>query len=90
MNYIDHTGHRAMIFNADDLTIKVDLMNNWIEVNGKREGVKVERDDTYREEHRAVLEKRWKELCSYEEAMDVMTLIEAAEKASKAERWVKK
>lgn len=90
MNYIDHTGHRAMIFNSDDLTIKVDLMQNWIEVNGKRSGLKVERDDTYREEHRAVLGKRWKELCSYREAMDVMRLIEAAEKASRGTKWVKK
>ena len=90
MNYIDHAGHRAMIFNSDDLTIKVDLMQNWIEVNGKRSGLKVERDDTYREEHRAVLGKRWKELCSYREAMDVMRLIEAAEKASRGTKWVKK
>jgi len=90
MNYIDHAGHRAMIFNSDDITVKVDLLNGWIEVNGKREAKKVERDDTYREEHRAVLNKRWKELCSYEEAMDVMRLIEAAEKASRSMKWVKK
>lgn len=90
MNYIDHTGHRAMIFNSDDLTIKVDLIQNWIEVNGKRSERKVERDDTYREEHRAVLGKRWKELCSYQEAMDVMRLIEAAEKASRRTTWVGK
>lgn len=90
MNYIDHTGHRAMIFNSDDLTVKVDLMNGWIEVNGKREAKKVERDDTYREEHRAVLNERWKELCSYEEAMDVMRLIDAAEKASRSMKWVRK
>ena len=90
MNYIDHTGHRSMIFNSDDLTIKVDLIQNWIEVNGKRFGLKVERDDTYREEHKAVLGKRWKELCSYHEAMDVMRLIEAAEKSSRRKKWVKK
>jgi predicted dehydrogenase len=90
LNYIDHTGHRAMIFNSDELTIKVDLIHHWIEVNGKRQVQKVERDDTYREEHRAVLGKRWKELCSYGEAMDVMRLIEASEKASRKAKWVEK
>ncbi len=90
MNYVDHAGHRAMIFNSDDLTVKVDLMNGWIEVNGKKQKFESERDQTYRDEHRAVMAGKWNNLCSYEEAMDIMHLIESAEKSSKTEKWVKK
>lgn len=90
MNYVDRAGHRAMIFNAEDRIVKVDLMDQWIEVNGKKKSLRVDRDETYRREHKAVLAQKWRELSSYEEAMDIMRLIRAAEKAAKTERWVNK
>lgn len=90
MNYVDNPGHRAIIFNADNRTVKVDLLNQWIEVNGHRQIHKTDCDHTYREEHKAVMAGKWDRLCSYEEAADVMRLIEAAEKASRAEKWVRK
>ncbi len=90
MNYIDKPGSRAMIFNSDDRTVKVDLIGQWIEINGRKRVVKVPRDQTYRDQHNAVLKKKWNILCSYREAADIMRLIHAAEKASRAQKWVKR
>ena len=90
MNYVDPVGRREITFVTEMLSIKVDLFNGWIEVNGQREECPVDRDFTYRGEHEAVLSGRWENLCSYEEGFEVMRLIEAAEKASKNGKWVKR
>lgn len=89
MNYVDKVGHRILMVNTATASIKIDLMNNWIEVNGNRKDLSVERDFTYRQEHRAVLAGRYSELCSFEQGMDVMRLIVAAEKSAKTEKWVR-
>ncbi|MFA7254797.1 MAG: Gfo/Idh/MocA family oxidoreductase [Candidatus Omnitrophota bacterium] len=88
MNYVDPVGHRTLMVNAAKTCIRIDLMNHWIEVNGKRKNLLVDRDFTYLEEHRAVLAGQYSRLCSFVEGVEVMRLIAAAEKSAKNEKWV--
>jgi predicted dehydrogenase len=90
MNYVDPLGRREMLFVTETMSVKADLLNGWIDINAKRENYPADRDLTYREEHKAVLSGRWKNLCSYQEGLEVMKLIGAAEKASKKSVWIKR
>ncbi len=88
MNYVDAVGHRTVMVNTSTMNIQVDLMNHWIEVNGKRRVLPVERDFTYREEHRAVLAGRDRELCSFGFGQEILRLIKAAETSVRRKKWV--
>jgi predicted dehydrogenase len=48
----------------------------------------VGRDDTYRSQHRAVLEGRHEDLCTADQARDVLRLVEAVERAIATRSWV--
>ncbi|MBI2095278.1 MAG: Gfo/Idh/MocA family oxidoreductase [Candidatus Omnitrophica bacterium] len=90
MNYVDRAGRREMVVNTDRHNYRVDLMNGELEIDGRVKRCRVERDDTYRLEHRAVIERRFGHLTTLEEGMETMRLIDAAEKASRKKIWVKR
>jgi len=89
LNYLDKVGRREMLFNGASVTIKADLFNGRLDINETREDYVVERDLTYQEEHRAVLNGAWTKLCSYQEGFQTLRLIESVEKAAGEKVWVK-
>lgn len=90
MNYLDRLGRRRIIVNTDRHTFEADYVAGKLMVDGSCEEVAAERDESYREMHRALLGGRHDDLCSYEEGADVMRMIAAAEQAAKEGRWVRK
>jgi len=90
MNYLDRIGRRRIIVNTEEATIEADLIAGHILINGEREEFEVDRDHSYREMHRALLENRLQDVCSLAEGLDVMRIIAAAELAAGEERWVVK
>lgn len=88
MNYLDRVPRREILVNTDQHTVRVDLINNTIAIDGVQEGVIVARDDTYRAEHEAILAGKAEGLCTLEEAMETLITIEAAERASVSHTWI--
>lgn len=88
MNYLDRVPRREILVNTDQHTVRVDLNNNAIAIDGVLESVTVTLDDTYRAEHQAMLTGNAKELCTLEDAMATLETIEAAERAATSKIWI--
>jgi predicted dehydrogenase len=90
VNYLDRTPRRGISVNTDHHTIRVDLINNTLEINGVQEAFSVARDDTYRAQHKAILAGDIKGLCTLGEAMETLFTIEAAEQAALSHNWIQR
>ena len=88
MNYLDRSGRREIIINTDQHTYRLDLMKQ--EFSRDQEHVSsysLEKDETYRNQHTDMLNNHGKLCCSLPEGMDVMRMIDAAEKSASTEKW---
>lgn len=88
LNYLDRLTRRSILINTDDHTIEADLVNGSIMIDDKIEEIKSERDFTYTEQHRAVLEDRTDILCTLQEGLEVMKMIHAVERSARQKEWV--
>lgn len=88
LNYLDRLTRRRVLVNTDDHTIEADLIQGSLMIDDEIEKVEIERDLTYREQHRAVLEGRTDTLCSIQEGMAVMNMIHAIERSAQQKAWV--
>lgn len=88
LNYLDRVGRRRIIVNCAESTIEADLVAGQVLVNNEREDFRVERDDTYREMHRALLGGRCRDVCTFNEGLEVVRMIGAAEQAIEEGEWV--
>jgi len=88
MNYLDHLKQRLLIINTNTATYKADFNNNTLQINDETLQFNVGRDDTYRNQHMAVLNEENEFLCSYKEGLNIVKMIEIAEQASKEKVWV--
>ena len=92
MNFLDRNARRHILLNTRDDTLFADLVAGTLEsgATGKLDGFAVERDYTYRAEHEAVLSGRHEELCTFSEGLEVVGLIDGAERAAKERRWIER
>lgn len=88
LNYLDRAGRRSIIVNTDTSSILLDLVNETLTVNNNTETCKTDRDTTYINQHRAILEGRYSVLCTADEGMQVMQLIQATETAAQKCTWI--
>lgn len=88
MNYLDRIIQRMLIINTDKLTYKADFIQNTLQINDKLHQFNVGRDDTYKKQHLAILNGENEFLCSYENGLSIVKMIEKAEQASKEKVWV--
>ncbi len=88
MNYLDHIIQRMLIVNTDEATYKVDFINNTLQKNDELFQFDVRRDSTYIDQHIAILNGEKEFVCSYEEGLNIVKMIEMAERASKEKVWV--
>jgi predicted dehydrogenase len=90
MNYLDRYGQREILINTDKHTYRLDLMKK--EYKKDQEPVtlfSLEKDETYRNQHTDMLKNHGKLCCSLQEALDVLRMIDAAEKSAETETWQK-
>jgi hypothetical protein len=90
MNYLDRFGRREVLINTDKHTYRLDLMKK--EYKKDQEPVtlfSLEKDETYRNQHTDMLKNHGKLCCSSQEALDVLRMIDAAEKSAETETWQK-
>lgn len=88
LNYLDRMGRRFILINTARHTIEVDLIKGTITVDRDSESFGTGRDDTYRAMHEAILSGSADALCSLDEGLETLRLIEAVERAAKHGKWV--
>jgi len=88
MNYVDRRIRRFVIVNTLNHTFEIDFIKGTVTADKTTDDVITERDYTYKEMHRAVLTHQTADLCSWQQGLDVLRLIEAAEAASTAKEWI--
>ena len=88
MNYLDSTLTRTLTAMTDRGTIRADLVAGTLAFDDETEIFTPDRDDSYIAQHRAILEGGSDVLCTLDEGLDVMRMIEAAEAAALEKKWV--
>jgi predicted dehydrogenase len=88
VNYLDRPGRRQVVVNTVDHTYVLDFAQAALTRDGVAQKFAVERDDTYRAQHRAMLAGDTSGLCSLEEGERVTRLIAAAQRAASEHAWV--
>ncbi|WP_342566952.1 Gfo/Idh/MocA family oxidoreductase [Psychrobacillus sp. FSL K6-4046] len=88
MNYLDNIIQRILIINTDKITYKADFIKNTLQINEEIIQFNVGKDNTYKQQHVAILNGENEFLCSYESGLSIVKMIEQAEKASKEKVWV--
>lgn len=88
LNYLDRVAQREIVVNTEKHTFRANLIAGTLAVDGVVESFAVERDDTYRAQHRDILEYGARTACSFSEGNAVVQLIAAAEQANTTQTWV--
>lgn len=88
MNYLDRVPRREVLVNTDQHTVRLDLINETMVINGVQESSSAVGGDTYRAEHEAMLAGNAEDLCTLEDAMETLETIEAAERAAASHTWI--
>ncbi len=90
MNYLDRIKQRVITINGDKGTIRIDLLSGLSQFNQTTQVFNVDSDHTYLAEHKAMIAQDPKTVCSIAEALNVVKTIEAIEKASNKQKWIKR
>lgn len=90
LNYLDRMARRFVLINTSNHTIEADLIKGTITRDRDSESFTTERDDTYRAMHKAILSGSTDTLCSLDEGLETLHLIDAAERAAKHGEWVER
>ena len=90
MNYLDRSGRREIIINTEEHTFYLDLVKQEYQKNKEPvSSFSLERDETYRLQHSEMLKNQGKLCCTLSEGLDVLRMIDAAEKSASTEKWQK-
>ena len=87
MNYLDSTLRREVLALTDHGSLRADFVRGTVEFDGRTEIFEVDRDDTYIAEHKAAIAGDATSLCSLDEAIEVVRMIDAAEAAAEDGLW---
>ncbi len=90
LNYLDRMGRRFILINTSEHTIEADLIKGTITIDRETESFTTERDGTYRAMHEAILSDDRSTLCSLDEGLATLSLIEAAELSVKHGKWIER
>jgi predicted dehydrogenase len=88
VNYLDRPGRRQIVLNTAGHTYAADLGRAMLVRDGAEKRFEVERDDTYRAQHKAMLAGDLTRACSIADAERVMQLVAAAERSAAEGSWV--
>lgn len=88
MDYLDRIIRRQIVINTDQATIQADLITGCLQINDVVQHFQLNRNDTYRLQHEAVMGGKQEFLCTADAGLKVLKLIESAEISMKGKRWV--
>lgn len=90
LNYLDRIKQRNITINGDKGTIRIDLLSGLAQFNDTTQVFNADLDQTYVAEHKAMIARDPKIICSITEALTVVKTIEAIEIAASKRRWIKR
>jgi predicted dehydrogenase len=88
INYLDRSGRRQIVINSQTHTYCADLVLGTLTRDGETQTFAVDRDQSYRAQHMAVLGGEAGRLCTLSQGERIMALIEAIERAAHLKTWV--
>lgn len=88
IDYLARKVHRDLRVEFEDGSLHLDFIAGTLDFNGQMESVKLERNDLFRTMHEEAMKYDLTFLASCEDAMNTMSLIEAAERAAKERIWI--
>jgi predicted dehydrogenase len=88
LNYLDSTVRREILAMTDKGSIRADLVKGTVEFDDKIETFECGRDDTYISQHRAAMAGDDDFLCTLDQGLDVLRIIDAAETAAVERTWI--
>ena len=84
LNFLSHRSERSILIEGDNFNVKADLLKYKIEISRKNKLKTIKfrkiKDQTYIDQHRAIIKKNFKNLCSYPEGLDVLKVIKIIRK----------
>lgn len=89
MNYLDRIIQRDITIQTNEHTYKADLIKQTLQIDNEIIQIKVDRDETYLKQHIALLNNQTEMLCDLQGGIDIVLMIEKAEKCSKEKVWMK-
>lgn len=90
LNYLDRIKQRYVTVNGDNGTINIDLVSNKARFNESEVDFEVETNDTYIAQHQAIISCDLSNICTFDEAFNVVKTIEAIELSTKSAQWISK
>lgn len=87
MNYLDRKLRREMIINLEGMSLKADLVANTLEINSECRCYQIHENQTYLNQHNAILSGMTGHLCTLDQGIDVLRLVEGAEEAAGKRVW---
>lgn len=88
LNYLDTTPSRKVLALTDQGSVRLDLIAGSVETIAGTEQFSIRTDDTYRRQHQAMIKDDPSFICSFEEGLGVMHMIDASIAAAKTGLWV--
>lgn len=88
INYLDRPGRRQIFINTDTHTFRIDFADGSLTRDGETRRFAIERDDTFRAQHQAMLAGDTTNLCGIPEGEAVMDLIAAVERSARDRHWI--
>lgn len=89
LDYLSQDTHRMLFVEYDGGSLKLDFVEGVLLHNGEREKVVLKRDDLFRTMHRELMEDNLTCFTDGGEALAILKLIEAAEKAAGRDIWIR-
>jgi predicted dehydrogenase len=88
LNYLDRPGRRRLVVLTADTTFVADLSASTLTINGETTRFEIDRDDTYRAEHRAMIADGPGEPCTLAEGLAVLDTVAAIEHAASTRAFI--
>jgi len=89
MDYLNRTARRGFDIHAEGISLHADFIAGILEINGEPEQYQLDRDATYIAQIQAVTNDKNPNLCSFEQGLMIVKLIEAIETSATKGVWVK-
>ncbi len=88
LDYLNRRVRRGFDINAEGLSLRADLVESTLEINGELEVFPMERDTTYTAQIAAITSDSFSNQCTYDEGLAVLNLIKAVETSVKERSWI--
>jgi len=88
LNYIDKVLRRFIIINTNQHTYKADLIASTLEIDGQIIKFKNDRNYSYKKCHEQMFKKNYTMMCSYQEAIQNMKILESIRTSNIKKKWI--